>query len=182
MKGSHAALLALAAFNVDNSIAFTPNSLQKSSIVGKANHVWNVKNVQQLYASGLEDSTTEEISFPYESVIKFAYDEWLRAFNKGAADPVRYENFKTNYKTLTVVNLTARQHAARQGTPPPTWMGLNEYADFSIAEYEVVMRGEQQAASVAPPPAAHQPEAQSTPAPAPPAPEPVVDGEKVSIL
>ena len=182
MKSSHVALLALAALTADHSIAFTPNSLQKSSIVGEANNIWNVNNVQ-LYASGLEASTTEEIPFPYdESVIKSAYDEWLVAFNKGASDPVRYENYKTNYKTLTVANLTARQDAERQGTPAPTWMSLNEYGDFSMAEYEAVMRGEQQAAPVAPPPTAHQPEAQSTPAPAPPAPEPVVNGEKVRIL
>jgi hypothetical protein len=182
MKGSHVALLALIALTADNSTAFTPNSLQKSSIVGKANKIWNVKNVQ-LYASSLEASTTEELSFPHdESVIRFAFDEWRVVFNKGAFDPVRYENYKTNYKTLTVANLTARQNAERQGTPAPTWMSLNEFGDYSMAEYEAVMRGEPLPAPVAPTPAAHQPEAQWTPAPASPAPETVVNGQKVNIL
>jgi hypothetical protein len=211
MKCYHVALLALVAFNADNGTAFTPNSLQKRSIVGKANNIWNVKNTQS-YATSLEASTAEEISFPYdESVIKFAYDEWRVVFNKGAVDPVRYENYKTNYKTLTDANLTAKQNAEKQGTPAPNWMSLNEFGDYSMAEYEAAMRGEPHPAPVAPPPAVYQPEAQLTPAPAPaayappapepapepaahappaPAPEPVVDGapepvvngQKVSII
>jgi hypothetical protein len=187
MKGYHGALLTLVALTADSGTAFAPNSLQKSSIVGKANTIWNVNNVR-LYASSLEASTTEETSFPSdESVIKVAYDEWRVVFNKGAFDPVRYENYKTNYKTLTDANLTARQHAEGQGTPVPTWMSLNTFGDYSMAEYEAVMRGEPHPAPVDTPPAAQQPEVQSTPAPvpaahAPPSPEPVVNGQTVSIL
>jgi hypothetical protein len=188
MIGYRVALLALIALTPDNATAFTPNSLQKSSIVGKSNNIWNAKNVR-LYASSLDGSSTEEIAFPYdESVIQFAYDEWRVMFNKGAFDPVRYENYKANYKTLTVANLEARQQAERQGVPAPVWMSLNEYGDYSIAEYEAVMRGEPLPVPVAPPPAAHQPEAQWAPAPAPaaytppPAPEPAVNGQKVRIL
>jgi len=88
-------------------------------------------------------STTSSISFPFsDSQVRFAYDEWRLIYGKGDFDPDRFENFKMNHKTLTISNLKAREKSTLEGLPIPQWMSLNEYGDYSLDEYEAMMRGE----------------------------------------
>jgi hypothetical protein len=74
--------------------------------------------------------------FEDEDAIRSAYDEWRTKFGKGEFDSTRFENFKKNFKTLTVVNVAARDKAVAEGIQAPGWMYLNEYGDFSYADYE----------------------------------------------
>ena len=76
--------------------------------------------------------------FDNESAIRTAYDDWRVEFGKGAFDENRYEQFKQNFKTLTVANLEAIEKAAAAGTNLPGWMYLNEYGDFSQTEYNAL--------------------------------------------
>ena len=87
-------------------------------------------------------------TFPFsDRQVRFAYDEWRLIYNKGDYDAERFENFKTNHKTLTISNLKAREKAAADGRPVPQWMSLNGYGDYSLDEYESMMRGEQPVAN-----------------------------------
>lgn len=82
--------------------------------------------------------------FPFsDKQVRFAYDEWRLIYDKGDFDKDRFENFKTNHKTLTISNLKAREKATKEGRPIPQWMSLNEYGDYSLDEYEAMMRGDQ---------------------------------------
>eukprot|EP00535_Pseudo-nitzschia_heimii_P005856 CAMPEP_0197174742 /NCGR_PEP_ID=MMETSP1423-20130617/1137_1 /TAXON_ID=476441 /ORGANISM="Pseudo-nitzschia heimii, Strain UNC1101" /LENGTH=444 /DNA_ID=CAMNT_0042623711 /DNA_START=351 /DNA_END=1682 /DNA_ORIENTATION=- len=82
-------------------------------------------------------------TFPFsDTQVRFAYDEWRLIYGKGGFDPERFENFKLNHKTLTISNLKAREKAVKEGRPIPQWMSLNEYGDYSLDEYEAMMRGE----------------------------------------
>jgi hypothetical protein len=84
-------------------------------------------------------------SFPYDdNAIRFAYDEWRLIYGKGDFNSARFDNFKTNYKTLTMANIQAREKATQQGQPVPQWMSLNEYGDCSVEEYEAIVQGRQQ--------------------------------------
>jgi hypothetical protein len=88
-----------------------------------------------------------------DNAVRFAYDEWRLTYEKGAFDPVRFEPFKDNLTTLAMANLKARNQAFAEGKPPSKWMTLNEYGDFSTAEYEAMRRGEP--IPVAPPSVPH---------------------------
>lgn len=97
------------------------------------------------FASNVDAESTSSIVFPFnDAQVRFAYDEWRLVYGKGDFDAVRFENFKTNHKTLTISNLKARKKAARDGRPVPQWMSLNEYGDYSLDEYEAMLRGETQ--------------------------------------
>jgi hypothetical protein len=76
--------------------------------------------------------------FDHDSTIRTAYDEWRGEFGKGAFDDERFEKFKQNFKTLTVANLEAINKAVAEGTNAPGWMYLNEFGDFSQAEYDAL--------------------------------------------
>ncbi|KAL3945139.1 MAG: hypothetical protein SGBAC_000807 [Bacillariaceae sp.] len=71
-----------------------------------------------------------------DNAIRTAYDDWRGEFGKGAFDSGRFEQFKQNFKTLTVANLEAIDKAVAEGTNPTGWMYLNEFGDFSQAEYD----------------------------------------------
>ncbi|CAJ1942716.1 unnamed protein product [Cylindrotheca closterium] len=76
--------------------------------------------------------------FDDENNIRTAYDEWRVEFGKGAFNDQRFQNFKQNFKTLTVANFEAEYKAFKEGTNPPGWMYLNEFGDFSQGEYDAL--------------------------------------------
>jgi hypothetical protein len=76
-----------------------------------------------------------------EDHIRQAYVDWCRKYGK-SPDPVRYQSFKNNYITITVHNVKTKEEADRAGQPAPEWITLNQYGDYSVAEYEAFMRGE----------------------------------------
>jgi hypothetical protein len=95
------------------------------------------------------EASNSPLTFPFsDRQVRFAYDEWRLIYNKGDYDAERFESFKTNHKTLTISNLKAREKAAGDGRPIPQWMSLNGYGDYSLDEYEAMMRGEQPLANV----------------------------------
>ena len=82
-----------------------------------------------------ESQGTVNIEFPFDDrAVRFAYDEWRIAFNKGDFDPVRFENFSKNYKALVVENLKERQKAINEGREPPVFRSLSEFGDWSSDE------------------------------------------------
>jgi hypothetical protein len=95
------------------------------------------------FASEVDAEETSTIKFPFsDRQVRFAYDEWRLIYDKGDYDAERFKNFKANHKTLTMSNLKAREKSAKDGRPVPQWMSLNEYGDYSLDEYEAMMRGE----------------------------------------
>lgn len=98
------------------------------------------------FASEIDVETTSESSspeFPFsDRQVRYAYDEWRLIYAKGDFDSERFKRFKTNHRTLILSNLQAREKAARDGRPVPQWMSLNEYGDYSLEEYEAMLRGE----------------------------------------
>jgi len=83
-----------------------------------------------------------DISIPYDSAARLAYDEWRAKFNKGDFDAKRYEHFKANYEQITVANVSAKKKARDEGTEATALMTLNEYGDFSEEEYRQMMEGD----------------------------------------
>ena len=82
----------------------------------------------------------DDLSVPSDSAARLAYDEWRKEFNKGAFDPVRFENFKANYEAITVANVKAKKQARDEGNPSPNLLSLNEFGDYSAAEYEAAQK------------------------------------------
>ena len=144
MKLSSSALDVLAALLAVSAVtAFVPNSHRTNP-----NQVRN----QILPTSSTECSASQSFEsesfprFPFnEKQVRFAYDEWRLIYGKGDFDSDRFEQFKRNHRTVTVSNLNARDKASREGRPKPQWMSLNEYGDYSMEEYEAMLRGEQPA-------------------------------------
>jgi len=105
-------------------------------------------DIEGTATTSVEPAPSSPITFPFsDRQVRFAYDEWRLIYNKGDYDAERFENFKTNHKTLTISNLKARAKAAADGRPVPQWMSLNGYVDYSLDEYESMMRGEQPVAN-----------------------------------
>jgi hypothetical protein len=130
MKGFTFALLSI--LSSETVGAFTPTSLNQARRPNGALSRYTSSRCMSTVQTGSEE---EEVTFPYdEDAVRLAYNEWRVTYGKGEFDPVRFGNFRTNYKTITVSNLKER----KQGT----WMTLNEYGDFSVAEYEALLRGE----------------------------------------
>ncbi|KAL3919457.1 MAG: hypothetical protein SGILL_003745 [Bacillariaceae sp.] len=140
MKISPLASLALVALR--QALAFVPNTCPSSyysTAVSKSPYTATTSFASTFDTSVGGGSPTR---FPYdEDAVRFAYDEWRLIYGKGSFDRYRFENFKTNYKTLTMANIQARDKALQTGTPAPQWMSLNEYGDYSVAEYEAMLEG-----------------------------------------
>jgi hypothetical protein len=81
-----------------------------------------------------------DVSIPYDAAARLAYDEWRAKFSKGAFDEKRYQNFKTNYETITVANVAAKKKARGDSTFSLSLMSLNEFGDCSEAEYNEKMK------------------------------------------
>lgn len=96
----------------------------------------------QLFAANSGASTDVDISVPYDSAARLAYDQWRDQFAKGDFDDSRYGNFKANYEQITVANVVAKKVARDQGdTEAPDLLALNEFGDFSAEEYEQQAQG-----------------------------------------
>lgn len=133
MKGFSAALLVLAVLVWDNNVsAFTPSNLLQSS---------RHPNVQQRRMIVADMATQTDVSIEYDSAARYAYDQWRAQFGKGAFSPVRFEQFKTNYESITISNVMAKKKAREEGEENPFLLALNEYGDYSGDEYEAMMNG-----------------------------------------
>ena len=87
------------------------------------------------------DVATSDVSIPYESAAELAYKGWLVKYDK-PYDAVRYEVFLSNYKAITVMNVSAKKKArdtADGGSP--SLLSLNEFADCTAEEYEAAKNG-----------------------------------------
>jgi hypothetical protein len=147
MKPNPLKLLTVA-LAVDTATSFLSNRPTNSILRAGVDSVFTHFAASDVQIGAFADST-----FPYDDdAVRFAYDEWRMKFTKGAFDPVRFESFKTNFKTLTTANLEARNKASAEGRDAPTWMSLNEYGDYYIAEYQAIKRGEPIPKPAAPPP------------------------------
>jgi hypothetical protein len=136
MKGFTFALYTLLSIlSSETVVAFTTTSLNPAkSSIGKPNGSLSRYTASRCMSTG-QTGSDEEVTFPYdEDAVRLAYNEWRVTYGKGEFDPVRFGNFRTNYKTITVSNLKERKKG--------TWMTLNEYGDYSVAEYEALLRGE----------------------------------------
>jgi hypothetical protein len=137
MKRYPLKLLTLA-LAVDSATSFLSNRPANSIVRANVDSVFT-----HFAASDVQIGASGDSTFPYgNDAVRFAYDEWRLKFAKGAFDPVRFESFQTNFKALTTANLEARNKAFADGSGPPTWMSLNEYGDYSMADYEAMNRGE----------------------------------------
>lgn len=76
-----------------------------------------------------------------DNALRFVYNEWKLIHGKQgeAFDARRFDNFKGNYRALTDANVKARTEADQWGRPPPPWMTLNGYGDYSVEEYEALL-------------------------------------------
>jgi hypothetical protein len=138
------------ALAVDIGCSFVPSNLNpRRSILGPVvRHTATYK-----CATSLEVGASGDATFAHDNdAIRFAYDEWRFQYGKGSFNPARFESFKTNFKTLTIANLQARDKAYSEGRQPPAWMNLNEYGDFSMEEYEATKLVVPMPTPISPPP------------------------------
>jgi hypothetical protein len=133
MKPNPFTLLTVA-LAVNRATSFLTNRPTPSIVRARVDSVFT-----HFAASDDQIGTSADSTFPHGDL---AYDEWRMKFAKGAFDPVRFESFRINFKTLITYNLEARNKASAEGGNPPTWLSLNEYADYYLAEYEAMKRGE----------------------------------------
>jgi len=127
MKGLSLAVLAL--FASEGSQAFVPLHLQRHGI-----HSMRASTVELA-------AEVDSVSVPYDAAARLAYDEWCKTYDR-PFDPVRYEVFKDNYSAITVMNVSTKKAARESGDANPTLLALNEFADFTVEEYEAMINGE----------------------------------------
>ena len=87
-----------------------------------------------------------DLSIPYDAPARLAYKEWCEKFNQ-TPDEQRYKNFKENYETITVANVSAKKQARDTNQAPPSELTLNEYGDCTEAEYQQLMSGQSAASA-----------------------------------
>lgn len=96
-------------------------------------------SVQMVAAATAE---TTDVSIPYDAAAELEYSEWIGKYGK-PYDEKRYQVFKSNYKAITVMNVSAKKQARDSGSnEAPSLLTLNEFADFTAKEYEAAMNGE----------------------------------------
>mmetsp|Transcript_3226 Transcript_3226/g.4808 ORF Transcript_3226/g.4808 Transcript_3226/m.4808 type:complete len:484 (+) Transcript_3226:39-1490(+) len=118
-------LAALALIASHHSYAFTPAFLNPSSALRSSNTAISEKQ--------------SDVSIPYDAAARLAYDEWRADYGKGDFDAARYDNFKQNYEYITITNVKTKKQAREAGEETPKLFSLNEYGDYSSAEYEAAM-------------------------------------------
>ena len=92
-------------------------------------------------ASETDIGTTSDVSIPYDAAAELAYKGWLAKYDK-PYDAERYEVFLSNYKAITVMNVTAKKKARDDAdSGSPSLLSLNEYADCTAEEYAAAMNG-----------------------------------------
>jgi hypothetical protein len=84
------------------------------------------------------DMTTEtdtDVSIPYDSAAELAYSGWIAKYDK-PYDDERYAVFLSNYKAITIMNVSAKKKARDDdGSGDPSLLSLNEFADCTAEEY-----------------------------------------------
>ena len=85
-------------------------------------------------------ATETDVSVPYDAAARLTYEEWCKQYDK-EIDESRYPTFKANYEAITVMNVAAKKKARETGDAP-SLLALNEYADYSVEEFEAEMNKE----------------------------------------
>jgi len=92
------------------------------------------------------DMTTEadidmswDVSIPYDSAAELAYTGWLAKYSK-PYDEERYAVFLSNYKAITIMNVSAKKKSRDGVTENPSLLSLNEFADCTAEEYEAATK------------------------------------------
>ena len=119
--------------------AFTPPSLPagrtiSSNVVGISSSMVATPTAAQATA----DDT--DVSIPYDAAARLAYDAWCEKYNKTPNED-KFDTFKANYETITVANVVAAKEAQDNGTDRSKDLELNEYGDFTEAEYMAMQSG-----------------------------------------
>ena len=130
------ALLAVLALEGHHAAAFLPNGLGPVAVKTTSHH----------QTVALEMATESDVSIPYDSAARLAYEGWCADFGK-PIDEARYKVFKENYSAITVMNVAAKKQARETGDENPSLLALNEYADCTAEEYEAIMNGEEPSSS-----------------------------------
>ena len=125
MRVYNSSLLAL--IFMQGSLAFTPTYYR-----GQQSSFWSVRSM----VKDAPASTGSDVSVPYDSAARLAYDEWRSIFSKGDFDPSRFTIFKSNYETITVANVSAKKKAREEGIASLTLLSLNEFGDLTEEEYK----------------------------------------------
>lgn len=118
------ALVALSGLYVD---AFTPSSFQR--------------NGRSTAFLRMATSDENDLSIPYDSAARMAYDQWRRQYNKGDFDEERFASFKANYEAITIANVSAKKVSRDSGSNAPRMLTLNEFGDYTAEEYEAMQAG-----------------------------------------
>ena len=119
------ALIALAGHHAQ---AFTPAAF------GRTGHAGNsVSRFSMVETDG-------DVSIPYDSAARLAYDQWCAKFGKESNDG-KFETFKANYEAISVANVSAAKKARDSGTDRPKDLELNELGDMTEEEYMAMQSG-----------------------------------------
>ena len=100
-------------------------------------HTASRPSISRVSLSMVEEAVDSDVSIPYDSAARLAYDQWRAQYNKGNFDASRYQNFKNNYEAITVANVVAKKRARDEGTVSISLMTLNEFGDLSEVEYKI---------------------------------------------
>jgi len=119
--------------------AFAPPSLpagrtSSSNVVGTSSSMVATPTAAQ----ATSDDT--DVSIPYDAAARLAYDAWCEKYNKTPNED-KFDTFKANYETITVANVVAAKEARDNGTDRAKDLELNEYGDFTEAEYMAMQSG-----------------------------------------
>ena len=88
------------------------------------------------------DVSSSDVSIPYDAAAELAYKDWISKFDK-PYDAERYNVFLSNYKAITVMNISAKKKAREDPeSGSPSLLSLNEYADCTAEEYAAAMSGD----------------------------------------
>lgn len=87
------------------------------------------------------ETSMADVSIPYDAPAELAYKGWLKKYEK-PYDADRYAVFLSNYKAITVMNVSAKKSARESPDDgKPSLLTLNEYADCTAEEYNAAMKG-----------------------------------------
>ncbi|GKY99254.1 hypothetical protein MPSEU_000880700 [Mayamaea pseudoterrestris] len=143
MKLPYSAILfVLASIATPSSHAFTTSTSFHSSTTKVATS----SRLAPTRLSVVDESSSSvgmDVSIPYDAPARLAYKEWCSKFNQ-TPDESRYQNFRNNYETITVANISAKKQARDKNDSPGPELTLNEYGDCTEAEYQELMSSKSQ--------------------------------------
>lgn len=146
MKFSSFALLALTALEKSDSVySYSLIASKASRPVGSQSV--GVRTLAVNMSTENDIDTLTDVSIPYDSAAELAYKGWIDKYNK-PYDSTRYEVFVSNYKAITVMNISAKKEARDDGTSNPSLLSLNEFADCTAEEYEAATKKDTEGGSV----------------------------------